>query len=582
MQDKVSNFNNKVKIIVVIIILFILIAIISLIIINNKKKIYNVEEVQEYKYYQLNQSNKIGVIDIRGNIIIEPIYNTIRIPNPEKPVFICQKDEQIEVLNDKKEKIFTQYEEVIPISINGIVTNVPYEKTVLKYKKDGKYGILDFSGKQVTKPIYEDIQSLTNKESQLLVKKDGKYGVINSKGAKIIPCEYDDIKGDGFYTTKDKYKLSGYIVAKKTQEGYRYGYINHSAKKLLKTEYNKINRITETEETQDIYLISVKNGKVGVNKNDKILIDHNYQDIEYDEYEKLFKLNRNSQYGVANLLGKQVIPIEYTTIEFNGLYIKGIKVNAEEKYFDVKGNEIQDIKYNTLIKTENENYYISINNENLYGVIEKDNKVVINNEYTYIEYLFNDYFIATKEEGAVGIIDIKENIIVDFKYDVLQKIEGSNIIEAKLLQNDITELYSKQMEKIASMTHAIVSVNSEYLQIYSEQDTKYFDLDGNELSNLEIFKNNKLFSKKQNNKWGFVDINGNKVVDFKYDKVTEFNEYGFAAIKIDDKWGVINEAGNILQEPIYKVEDNIEPEFIGKYYKVYYGYGEVYFTDELK
>ena len=62
--------------------------------------------------------------------------------------------------------------------------------------------------------------------------------------------------------------------------------------------------------------------------------------------------------------------------------------------------------------------------------------------------------------------------------------------------------------------------------------------------------------------------------------VTEFNEYGFAGIELDGKWGVINEAGEIIQEPIYVLEE-ISPSFIGKYYKANQWYGNSYYTDEV-
>ena len=44
-----------------------------------------------------------------------------------------------------------------------------YEKSVLKYKKNEKYGLIDYSGKQITEAIYGQIDSLGYKEGELLV-----------------------------------------------------------------------------------------------------------------------------------------------------------------------------------------------------------------------------------------------------------------------------------------------------------------------------------------------------------------------------------------------------------------------------
>ena len=52
----------------------------------------------------------------------------------------------------------------------------------------------------------------------------------------------------------------------KTQEGYRYGYINNNGKLILKPEYNQLSRITDIEDNDNAYLLGAKNGQFGVTK----------------------------------------------------------------------------------------------------------------------------------------------------------------------------------------------------------------------------------------------------------------------------------------------------------------------------
>ena len=110
-----------------------------------------------------------------------------------------------------------------------------YEKSVLKYKENDKYGLIDFSGKKITKPIYDEIDSVSYKEGELLVKQNDKFGVINIKGNVIVDIDYAKISVDGYYTDKNQYKYAGYIVSNKTDEGYRYGYISNSGKIIVET-----------------------------------------------------------------------------------------------------------------------------------------------------------------------------------------------------------------------------------------------------------------------------------------------------------------------------------------------------------
>ena len=51
------------------------------------------------------------------------------------------------------------------------------------------------------------------------------------------------------------------------------------------------------------------------------------------------------------------------------------------------------------------------------------------------------------------------------------------------------------------------------------------------------------------------------------------------SVKKEKKWGAINTQGKEVVEPTYNLKDEIEPSFIGTYYQVKYGFGEVYYTD---
>ncbi len=151
------------------------------------------------------------------------------------------------------------------------------------------------------------------------------------------------------------------------------------------------------------------------------------------------------------------------------------------------------------------------------------------------------------------------------------------------MQKDITtiELYNEKIEKVASMQEANLVVEKDYIKLYSSTERRFFNKSGNEVENKEIFTNLSLFAFEQEGKWGYKDKEGNIKIEPTYDMVTELNNYGFAGIKNDNKWGVINFQGEIVTEPLYEIEwDN--PEFIGPYVKLNFGYGMIYYTKDLK
>lgn len=549
-------------------------------------KNYEIEEITSKDYYTLYQDGKVGVINTSGEVLIEPIYDSIQIPNPKKPVFIClsnynkQKDSyDTTIRNEKNEEIFNQYEEVSSIKVNGIAGEIPYEKSALKYKKDNRYGLLSFEGKEITKPIYEEIDSLPYKEGEFLVKKDGKYGVLNPKGTKMVNIEYDDITGDGYYDKN--YKNAGYIAGTKSEEGYLYSYLRNDGNVLLKKEYNDIVRINEIEDSNNVYLIASKTGKKGLYKNSKQIINCEYQSLEYNEECQLLIAKRNDKYGIFNLEGKQILPVENSEVSIKGIHILATKDNKQTEY-DLNGNPVNGVKYKSISATANEDFFITVNQSNRYGLINKKEVEVIENKYAYLEYLTGQYFAVYSDDNKIGVIDSSGKIVLDMKYDVIQKIKGSNLVQAILLDSNQVELYTEDIKQVAIQENASIYLSDSYIKLASPDKISYFKLDGTATTSKEIFPTNEMFASVKNGFWGFEDKDGNIKVERKYDSVTEFNEYGFAGIKLDGKWGVIDKSGNIIVQPIYTIEQkNTEPKFLGKYYEINYN-GDTYYTNEIK
>lgn len=582
MKEKI-NVKAIIAIVAIVAILGIGIFIIARTIIRNSDKNYELEKIAEkdYKYFVVLTDGKYGVIDTDGNLVVENNYTSVIIPNPTKAVFIVEDEEgNTKVLNENSEEIFTNFNNVQAIELNGTVTNLPYEKSVLRYEENGKYGLIDFSGNIITKAIYEEISSVKYKEGEILAKQDGKYGVINNKGKELIAFEYDEIEADKYYSDGG-YSKSGYIVKTTTSEGYMYGYISSNWKVMLDAEYTSVSRILDIEEN-DIYLIVAKNGQFGVVKNKNVEIDFAYQSIVYNKDTNLYIVERSGQYGVLNINGDTILNIEYKSIKFNGIYILA-KTYTDEIYFNKQGEEIEN-EYTAITEVADMNLYITTDNNSLYGIIDEDGEIKVKNEYLYIEYAFDKYFVAYKNGEGLGVIDKDGNVCVEFEYDVLSKIGEYNLLRGVDMENNVISIFSGNMEKLTSMENANVEIHDDYIEIYNDETT-YFVTEAGELKTAkEILTNNTLFATYQNEKWGFEDKDGNIVVECVYDYVTEFNIYGYAGIKKDGLWGVIDEEGNIVCECKFTLdseEENTKPEFIGKYYKTYTENDEIYYSDEM-
>ena len=452
---------------------------------------YTIEAISEFKYYIYNENDKYGVIDENGNIIIDAKYDNVIIPNPSRELFACYNGDSTEIFNSKKERLFENFEKVEPIKLKSVASTLNYEKNTLTYKENGKFGLINFDGKFLTKNVYDSIENLQPTEGKFLVLQDKKLGIIDLNGNNIIKPEYDLCKSDEYYTEKDGYTKSGFIVANKTADGYKDGYFNYKGKKMLDIAYNDIERILKDDD-KNLYLIVSENGKYGLYNKSKKIINNDYIEIVYDDNVDLLLLQKNKKYGVASLSGKILIDTNCEEIYSRGIYLY-VSQNGNNKVYDSDMNVV-DINFNTTIyNTSNENYKISTilnNNITYYGILDKNKNTLVSEKYRYLEYLFKNYFIAIDENGSLGVINSGGKTAIDMKYTSLQKIKEKNLIQA-IDEEGNTEIYSEDMKLVYKMKTANISIEEDYIIVSNEDEKVYIDNSGKVINSTEGLKKEK-------------------------------------------------------------------------------------------
>ena len=575
----------KKKIIIpIILFLLIIIGLLIYFFVKNKEKEnrdYQIEQITDYKYFvsKSQDSQKFGVIDTSGNVVIDEQYDDVQIPNPSKAVFICINGDSSKVFNSEAQEIYTEFGEISTLRLKNTSSDLIYEKSVLKYEQNGKFGLIGIDGKKLTEPIYDSIDTLQYKEGELIVKQNDKYGIINQKGYILVDIEYDEITADGFYDMETQYRYDGYIVANKTDMGYRYGYVSYDGKQILDALYNDLKRITNISD-EEPYLLVAENGRYGVMKKSTQIISNEYQSISYDASNNIFVVQKGQKYGVMDFSGKRIIECKYPQIDVKGRNIYVTKDDNMVEVYDTSGNLTNmssDLIYIDIPEKDDYSIRIQTIDQNTTYQICKEGEDDVQEEYQYIEYLENDLFVASKSGGNLGIIDLNGDVKTEFKYSSIQIIPNTDLIQMVNTDNITVDFADKTAKIITQMANVTITNNEHFIKLSNSNESKYINLDGKEISNIEAYPNNLLFAVSKDGKWGYTDKDGNIKVEAIYDKVTEFNKYGFAGVLKDGKWGIIKQDGTILVQPSYEIDSQIEPYFIGEYYQVKYGLGQMYY-----
>ena len=327
--------------------------------------------IQEEAYFSITEDGKWGVIDSTGTKLPKLENDEmIIVPDNKKDVFILTYDVNYEsetyktkVLNKDGNEIFSNYENIEPIE-NSNGTKTWYEVNVLKFKKNDKYGLIDYNGKVVLGAEYSNIYPLMGIENCLILEQDGKKGLFNTYMEEVvIKPDYEDIKA-----LTNSYQ-NGYLVYNKDK---KVGLIGTDKSKILTCQYDEIKSVSGNN-----YYVVVENKNLEIiNSYGKVVLNSGFDSVEGIDVDN-FIIKKSGKYGMIDKDGNTVINPEY-----------------------------DDLKFSIA------NYYIAKKDQK-YGIIDKDGNTVIDYTYTAINYVKEaDFFKAENEDFTTNIIDRNFNTVL--------------------------------------------------------------------------------------------------------------------------------------------------------------------------
>jgi len=252
---------------------------------------------------------------------------------------------------------------------------------------------------------------------------------------------------------------------------------------------------------------------------------------------RLAIVSKSKHFGVINEFGKEVIKIEYDTLEhpvrdYNESSTFVARKNNNFILFDEKGQKVADkIKEYSFdritIQSKNKSVYRIQNLSGQFGVIGATGEVLIPIIYNGIDNFRGDSVTVVESKNKFGLINSNGKIVYPINNDWI-------------LRDKDLDFYIVKKNGKAGI------INKELLPVLA------FDF-----QNLEpCFYNPKnLFIAKKNDRFGVIGVKGNVVIPFVYDEMSNWVEYGPGAnyhfITKNKKKGLITNQGKIIIPPIY-------------------------------
>ena len=450
------------------------------------------------------------------------------------------------------------------------ITKIRAQKEYFALYSEEKWGVINSLGETVISPSYAEMIIVpdTTKDVFLCVyeinTQNGNYKTkaLNSKNEEIF-TEYAQIEALENYAQNQNVWYEENVL--KVKENGKYGLINLNGKKLLNCEYDNIYTLKGIKNS----LIIEKAGRVGlVDDSGRVIIEAIYTEIKPLGTEPLdgyIVKNENGKYGVIGANKEKKLEDKYDNIEQvvgNNLFV--ITEGEKQKLINSKGTIILEEGFDQIKQVLKNSKEVIFVKDGLYGVMTTDGTVTIPNTYQSLKQLENGYLVAKKDD-RYGIIDTKNSEKVYFNYTSINYNKDLELYVAE--DKDFkSSIIDKNFEVKLMGILSELNTEKKYIKMRINEEYKYYNLDFEEEENTKILKGNTLFLSKKDNKYGYVDSEGNVVVDYIYDDATEQNKFGFAAVQKNGKWGSINSDGTVVAKPTYTLDNNIIINFIGKWH----------------
>lgn len=375
-----------------------------------------------------------------------------------------------------------------------------------------------------------------------LVQDNNMWGYADDNGNIVIP---------GQFHIAYEFHSRDYAVVMK--DGY-YGIINKKGETIVPFEYHNMLYCGLYD---DNYIIVHKYLKRGViNLKNEIVIPIKYDHIfQYDT--NIFRVKVGKKYGLVNDKDETVVPIIYDSIDRMG-YNSGIyRLRLDNKYalYNIKGKET-GIVYDYVVSSGDELIRVQIDGK--WGFVNQNFEEIIPVIYERA-WDFEDNFALVKEDGEwYFLFYMSEEDKIEQK-EKMKEYSWLYRLSNKVFHS-FRNYYKISVEEQVNNRSLLGEHASHFVRtkkgalyvddyIAARNESALIPIDIDEVSFLDDYGYAEV---RRDGKYGLINADGEFVVPCIYDELRRLNNIQYAVARINDKWGTVDLQNNTLIEFVYE------------------------------
>lgn len=238
-------------------------------------------------------------------------------------------------------------------------------------------------------------------------------------------------------------------------------------------------------------------------------------------FNQTLQVERNGKWGIANTSGTLIIPCRYDKVSTFYKDRAIVKMNNLIYAVDRNNNRLALASSNATDFRNYADYRTALLLPD--GWHRATGELISGTSIFEDIGMYSGGYAAAKTGGKWGVVDISNDWLIPAQYDAI-------------IQDELGRCYGQGSVFVRS---------SDEVFLYSDGDllpTSYQD--------ARPFSGTGYAAVMQGGKWGFIDTEGNAVIDFIYDDALSFNGH-LAAVKVGDCWGYISISGILVIDAVF-------------------------------
>jgi hypothetical protein len=380
------------------------------------------------------QDGKSGILNLSGDVLFEPLYDSVRYA---KGVFLVKSIRDGErgwrMINaDGKIKTDHVYDELDWLG-----------DSFFKAKRDGYWGVVNNRGKEIIYCKYDSL--IEYSEGRLLVDFLGENGILNMDGSwEILPQQKEiEIVDPMRYLIRSPYGsyVAYYPETRDFEAEYflykdgdrylektldlKYGLRDELGKRIIPPMFDEISPLQE----DSIYYARSAGGYSFYTKSGKAMIrdDDRFQEIS-DMTEEFIGVKIDGRWGFVDINGKLRIANQYENVGPFNEGLAPMKIIGRWGYLDKREDIVVQPGYDTVYIFKDG--LCEVVEDGKFGLINAKGKEVLECEYDNIKRIENGGFLVERN-NKYGLVNDKGRLIILPRFDRVLDLKNGYVIVSR-------------------------------------------------------------------------------------------------------------------------------------------------------